>query len=94
MKTRVLFRMLQGECIALFPDIPGTNSPYSCLNYMYLGQHGSGACSIYGTRKAKPEEYAELKQELENIGYHLKFCHKIPQSSLEIRKSVLKGVEQ
>lgn len=91
MKTRVLFRMLQDECIALFPDIPGTNNPYSCLNYMHIGQHGIGPCSIDGTRKVKLEEYSALKQELENLGYRFKFCHRIPQNSLEIRKSVLKG---
>ena len=79
-ETAVIFRKYPnirgGEVIALFPEIPGDYSGYTCSSYMHVGQHG--AASWHGcideSRAAKPEEYASLKKELESapFGYRLR----------------------
>jgi hypothetical protein len=71
-ETRVLFRVSDGEVVAVFPDI-WSGVLVAC--YAHVGQHG--ACSrewYYSTRPAKPEEYADLMAELEGApyGYRLK----------------------
>ena len=76
-KTKVIFRVFkgyaEGEVIAIFPEELGNNNHWNCASYMHQGQHSS--CSpdflIGVTRIAKPEEYADLKAELESIGYNL-----------------------
>jgi hypothetical protein len=79
--TVVVFRKWTRQCdqgpgddvIALFPEIPG--SPGMCESFEHFGQHGSagydGVLSI--TRAATPDEYADLKRELEAepYGYRL-----------------------
>lgn len=89
MKTKVIFRMLNNECIALFPEILGTNNPYTCLNYMHLGQHGSGIANTGNTKPAKPHQYRELEKELTLLGYNLKVIKKFSYSHLITRKSQL-----
>lgn len=57
----------EGEVTAVFPTLPGDNE-YYFLVYAHVGQHGSGSQAwYYGTRPARPEEYAELLQELRDI---------------------------
>lgn len=73
-KTKVIFRMWQGEVIAIFPELAGDMNPGTCSSYQHIGQHG--ACDPYmiinSSKLAKPEEYADLKAELENnVGYNL-----------------------
>ena len=70
--TRVIFRMLKGECIAIFPQIPGdTNARVTCLSYMHLGQHGAACVNLTGsyTAPATQDQYAPLLRELRSIGY-------------------------
>lgn len=72
-ETKVLFRKLKdGKIIALMPYI--TNYSGFIESYMHVGQHSSA--DYYGmialTRPATEEEYADLKQELEYIGYNVK----------------------
>ena len=77
-ETVVVFRRWPakegGDVIALFPEIDEGN--YCCASYMHIGGH-SGArygLVINATRPATPEEYADLKAELEAYpyGYRLK----------------------
>lgn len=78
--TRVIFRKWPenegaraGRIIALFPEIPaGDNPGHECQSYEQ-GQHRAAVYDLYirMTRPAAPGEYADLKQELEKIGYHL-----------------------
>lgn len=76
-----------GGIIAVFPEYSnGYNN--RCYNrdtvmmYEHVGQHGEG--SYYGviqrTTPAKPEEYADLKKELEQIGYELKVRQRRPNT--------------
>ncbi len=75
---RVLFRIGRSKAeaaygvTAVFPDQAENNGNVGC--YAHIGQHG--ACSrrwYYTTRPAKPDEYADLKSELESASYHYEF---------------------
>lgn len=70
----VIFRVYRdGDVIAIFPGIPGTNSPDTCQCYQHVGQHGHGnlRAMMTGTRAAKDLEFSELARELLRIGYVL-----------------------
>jgi hypothetical protein len=70
-ETPVVFRKYGprrgDDVIALFPAEPGTYDPHTCSSYVHIGQHGSAdpLLVIKRTRPAKPDEYADLKAELE-----------------------------
>lgn len=72
-RTLVIFRKFNDDksIIALFPLDSEKNG--LCSSYMAIGQHSQadyyGLLSI--TKLATPEEYKELKAELERIGYKL-----------------------
>ena len=80
MKTKVIFRKWRNDpytVIALFPEIPGTNDCHTCLSYEHIGQHGAASVDLTPyTELAKPDDYAELKRELESIGYNLQVIKK------------------
>ena len=92
-KTKVIFRMegrgKNAACVALFPRDAGTNDPYTCSCYAHLGQHAS-ASPEYMRRSvpATPEQYADLKRELEAHPYHYKFVigHRFTRSDYEERE--------
>lgn len=68
MKTKTIFRKFKdGEVIALFPEYPTDLDGKYCDSYMHIGQHGSANYQglLKDTVLATPEEYAELKRELE-----------------------------
>lgn len=70
----VLFRMARenGEdyLTAVFPCEPAEYAGYKMSCYAHVGQHGSCSHDWYQTtRAAKPEEYADLKRELEAAPY-------------------------
>jgi len=73
-KTRVIFRKWgNGEIIALFPDEKWGGEMIT--SYEHFGQHGEANYSwvMSITSPATPEEFAMLKDELENLmGYNLK----------------------
>ena len=79
--TDVIFRKWtsNGNVIALFPGIPSSlNARHCCLCYEHLGQHGSASLDLsLHTIAAKPREYAELKRELEAIGYTLRVVKRV-----------------
>jgi hypothetical protein len=75
--VRVIFRKwlrvgCEGCIIAFFPDIEASRGYMQ--SYEHIGQHGGAAYrGLLGeTKLATPEEYADLKAELEGIGYNLK----------------------
>lgn len=98
MATPVIFRKWKprkefdeegGDIIALFPADPGTNDPYTCSSYEHIGQHGSADPQgvMQATVPAKPSEYADLKAELEGIGYaDLVEYSRLQPSFLEVRR--------
>lgn len=82
-KTKVVFRKWRkgGDIIALFPDfevLPGNKS--YCMSYEHAGQHGPADYGIVtrDTEPATPGEYADLKAELEQLGYNLEIVSRRP----------------
>lgn len=77
MKTKVIFRTFRdGDVIAVFPEEEASYN--TVASYMHLGQHGDISKHYTGfTTPAKPEEYEDLKRELEKIGYELEVRQKI-----------------
>jgi len=75
-KTKVIFRKFSdGQIIALFPEMP---EGYLIGSYMHVGQHSPASKGIVQTTKlASPEEYEDLFNELESIGYDLQIVKKI-----------------
>jgi hypothetical protein len=80
--TRVVFKMtpreehtfpryvIESECIAFLLDCPA--NPHYVLSYVHVGQHGEASLGFYRDCKlATPEQYADLKAELQSIGYRL-----------------------
>lgn len=91
-KTKIIFRYWEDEVIAIFPEDLGDNEPYTCSSYQHMGQHG--ICNpqfiIENSRLATPEEYADLKKELENqCGYNLQIIKRNSQAYLDIRRKKL-----
>lgn len=74
-QTIVVFRWDDGEVCALFPEIQGDSNGRYCSCYAHVGQHGSADYTGYvaRTRPATPDEYADLRAELESppYGYRL-----------------------
>ena len=90
-KTKVIFRRFpDGEVIALFPEIIGGTSPYTCMSYMHIGQHGSASAEPIG-QPASKEEYKHLLGELrEIVGYtDIEVCHRFNDSHLAKRRKFL-----
>ena len=94
-KTKVIFRTFKdGEVIAIFPEENGTNAPWTCSSYMHIGQHSScNPCAlIKDTRLSTPEEYNDLKNELEKIvGYNLEVIKRNHNKFFHIRLEKLEN---
>lgn len=76
-KTKVNYRIFEGEVIALFPyeieDLAG-----NCTSYALIGQHSAASYDyvVKNSRAATPEEYKDLHEELTEIGYDLTIIKK------------------
>ena len=93
MKTKTIFRKFpEGDIIALFPEIPGTNEYWTCQSYQHIGQHG--ACDTIGitmiTKPATKEESAGLFNELKRIGYDMEMIKRFRYSHIITRMEQLK----
>ena len=79
--TPVIFRkdrIKNFKVTAVFPTIPEDRSGYMMQCYAHIGQHGQCSMSWYiGTRPALPDEFADLKRELESMGYVLDVCRRM-----------------
>lgn len=73
LKERVVFRKYRnGDIIAYLLDQPEYR-PGTCQSYMHVGQHGAADYFDPSTVLATPEEYADLKREMEEIyGYRFR----------------------
>ena len=78
-KTKVVFRKFpDGEIIALFPELHNYMESWLIESYIHIGQHGAASYHVVSeTKLATPNEYADLKDELESIGYNLDVRKKI-----------------
>ena len=67
---RVVFRLLEGIPIALFPDVPFDPSG-NIMSYQRVGQHGAASPALVDDLpKASPAEYESLLRELMVIYDH------------------------
>lgn len=87
--TKVIFRKMKdnGEIIALFVEVPGTNEFYTCSAYVHVGQHFAvnPTLVISTSTLATQDEYQDLKEELEQRGYSLKVIKRYQRSHLDKR---------
>ena len=87
-KTKVIFRAwnvgkFRGDVIALFPELPGTRSPCSCMSYEHIGQHGAADYEhvIASTRPILfGHECRSLASELRGLGYNLDIVQRCSHS--------------
>lgn len=98
-ETPVLFRMMRarhgGYVLALFPaEASSTTDGGLCSSYAHIGQHGAADPwgVIQDSRPATPEEYADLKAELEGApyGYRLKVYRRNARRFHDIRVAQLR----
>lgn len=71
-KTKVQFLVNGKDLFAFFPD--DYAAPFGTYRtaYSHIGQHSACALEYAAqSRPASPAEYADLKSELESIGYNL-----------------------
>ncbi len=95
--TRVVFRkwnedmgVKAGRIFALFPEIPAGDHWKQCQSYEQ-GQYGaSKGWYMRSTRPATPEEYVDLKEELEKMGYRLEVVRRISPVMVERRGQAAK----
>jgi hypothetical protein len=86
MKTKVIFKVMGGVVIALFPELAGDNNPYkTCLSYEHIGQCGAASTSLSSLKAATPYQYASLKVELEQLGYDLWIVTRFSRKMLQER---------
>ena len=81
--TKVCFRKVyDGEIIAVFPYCWNKES-LNLRCYAHIGQHGPCELDFYRncTKPAKPDEYAELYEELKTIYGDLKVVKRLPRLS-------------
>ncbi len=84
----------KGDVTAVFPTLPGTGA-FDVTVYAHIGQHGTGGREWHqGTRAAKPEEYSDLKRELESIGYRLDVARRWTPAMDEKRRAVYAASRQ
>jgi hypothetical protein len=80
--TEVIFRCdkhgdFKGVVFALLPhEVSNFDGSVTC--YMHVGQHSQADYHhcVSKSRLATPEEYADLKKEMEGLGYNLKVMKK------------------
>ena len=87
-KTKVIFRIFEGECIAIFPELPGDCNPRrTCLSYQHIWQYSAACVTLTGhyTRPAKLAEYTPLMEELTSLGYDLRVAHRASRKDYEAR---------
>lgn len=97
MKTKVIFRLFEGDIIALFPEEVGTNDLDTCMSYMHIGQHSSAHFNhvLFNSqnpyKKKKVKEVKRLKDELKGMDYELKEIRSVCQYQhyKEVRKNKL-----
>ena len=70
--TRVKFIELQGDIIALFPDIIESEDHFGrpfILSYQHIGQHSGASKSLLHCKTIKDGRIKDLWNELIQIGY-------------------------
>lgn len=94
---KVVFRVFDGEVLALFPELPGTNDRWTCTCYAHIGQHSSADIHhvVNNSRPATVEEYFDLLRELEGIyctdGDTLRVVRRVGKWAITAREEELRA---
>ncbi len=90
------YRKAPHEVVALFPEVPADVSGVYLTVYEHVGQHGSGGQLVMNrlTNPAQPEQYAELKRELEGIGYVLDVHPAATNAMQKVRREAARKARQ
>lgn len=84
--TKVIFRFWNEskDVIAIFPEYH--DGVYGIACYEHVGQHSY--CDYFGVRDnsrlATEDEYKDLYEELESIGYNLKVMKRFPSWRMDV----------
>lgn len=86
--TDVIFKVFpEGDVIAFFPGLAATSKSWQCLSYQHVGQHGPADVSLISKmKKATPEQYADLLDELEGQGYTLRVVLRATRAHMRLRR--------
>ena len=103
-KTKVVFRKWNkregGGVLALSPEIPSDPSGYYCSSYESVGQHGAANYDKLvlvqnpPTIPATPAEYADIKEELEKIGYNLEIRRRCSPAMRRARSEAIRAMNR
>lgn len=76
--------------VALFPEIPADLDGRYCESYEHIGQHGAADYQgvIMATKPVRPKEYADLAEELRQIGYNLRPVKRATREHHERRRQM------
>lgn len=79
MRTKGIFRKWEdGQIIALFPSEFFDLERKFINSYMHIEQHGGASPELIAELEpASPDEYKDLKEELESIGYELDILNEV-----------------
>lgn len=97
--TLVVFRRWRegngGDIIALFPELPADYQGWFCDAYEHLGQHAGADYHgvIQATKPVSVEDAADLRQELERIGYRLKPIKRASHKHHEARRATASNLK-
>ncbi len=86
---------MEGEVFALFPEVAGTNDPFTCMAYAIVGEHHSANLRhcILNSTLATPKECVNIINILTRRGYDLENCTRVPSylKTYEIRLKQING---
>jgi hypothetical protein len=95
-KTKVLFvKDEYNDVVAVFPYDLGTNNSETMSCYAHIGQHSSCHSDwvVSSHKNVAPNEYSDLKEELESIGYELEILTRFPnQKSYQYRINCIRAL--
>lgn len=88
LSTPVIFRMVDGECTALFPTLQGdSDNPYTCFAWRLGGRQENVPINVgLRARLAERAEYMPLKKELQRVGYRLRVVARIAAAHNQQRR--------
>lgn len=91
-KVKVIFRKVKNpyanewDIVAFLPETPACYG--NIMSYIHDGQHDEASMEFYwSTKKATPEEYADLLEELKGVYYDCELVVKQRMNYDDVRKS-------
>lgn len=97
-ETPMIFRVLEGEVIALFPYEAAVmhDGGWLCTSFMVIGGHAAATPAlVHRTRLARPEESKEIRNVLrKGYGYRIKELKRFPANARDVRRKQIEQMRQ